>query len=59
MENRQLERELKTIIQGLRGDEILRIIDCLEKDHNLILNKNFASTHLVIKNQELIALAVL
>jgi hypothetical protein len=59
MENRQLERELKTIIQGLRGDEILRIIDCLEKDHNLILNKNFASTYLVIKNQELIALAVL
>jgi hypothetical protein len=59
MENRQLERELKTIIQGLRGDEILRIIDCLEKDHNLILNKNFASTYLLIKNQELIALAVL
>lgn len=52
MENRQLERELKTIIQGLRGDEILRVIDCFEKDHGLILNKNFASTWLAIKNQE-------
>lgn len=32
MENKQLERELRSIVQGLKGDEIGRLIGVLEKE---------------------------
>lgn len=45
MENKQLERELKSIVQALKGEEIARITECLEKDHGIFLHRNFTSTH--------------
>lgn len=59
MENKQLERELRSIVQGLKGDEIERLIGVLEKEEGLLLNKNFSSKIENMKNLELTVHAAL
>lgn len=59
MENKQLERELRSIVQGLKGDEIGRLIGVLEKEEGLLLNKNFSSKIENMKNLELTVHAAL
>lgn len=51
MENKQLERELRSIVQGLKGTEILKIIDLLQTEEAVVLNTNYTSIFTFIKNR--------
>ena len=43
MYNKQLERELKIIVQSLKSHETISVLDILEKKENVFMDKTFQS----------------
>lgn len=43
MQNKQLERELRSIVQNLKGNEILRVIEVMEREEGLVFLKEWTS----------------
>lgn len=50
MENKQLERELKSLVQGMKGEEVSRVTDCLEREHGIYLHRNFTSKPIIMQS---------